>query len=65
MADHIPMGWLCPRCGHIWAPNVRECTCEPEPADAEQPPISAAEMAWISVRPLPAHLGFVETRTDV
>lgn len=22
-------GWLCPRCGHVWAPFVRECTCAP------------------------------------
>jgi hypothetical protein len=29
MTDHIPMGWICPRCGHVWAPDVRECTCQP------------------------------------
>lgn len=27
MTDHVAMGWLCPRCGHVWAPDVRECTC--------------------------------------
>lgn len=29
--EHVPLGWICPRCGHVWAPDVRECTCEPEP----------------------------------
>jgi hypothetical protein len=29
--EHLQLGWLCPRCGHVWAPDVRECTCEPEP----------------------------------
>jgi|WetSurMetagenome_2_1015567.scaffolds.fasta_scaffold448580_2 hypothetical protein len=64
MTDHIPMGWMCPRCGQVWAPDVRECTCEPKPADTS-PIISAAEMVFVFSRPLPAHLGFVETRTDV
>ena len=22
-------GWLCPRCGHVLAPFVPECTCPP------------------------------------
>ena len=29
MTDHIPLGWICPRCGHVWAPDVRECTSAP------------------------------------
>jgi uncharacterized OB-fold protein len=27
----IPLGWLCPRCGRIWAPDVRTCDCQAEP----------------------------------
>lgn len=25
----IPTGWLCPRCQHVNAPDVRQCTCAP------------------------------------
>ena len=24
-------GWICPRCGKVLAPDVEECTCNPEP----------------------------------
>ena len=26
---YIESGWLCPRCGHINAPWVRQCDCSP------------------------------------
>jgi hypothetical protein len=35
--DHIPLGWICPRCGHVWAPDVRGCTCEPEDSSGGGP----------------------------
>jgi hypothetical protein len=22
-------GWVCPRCGIVWGPRVKRCTCEP------------------------------------
>lgn len=27
---NIPRGWLCPRCGTVWAPDVDHCECGPE-----------------------------------
>lgn len=24
----IPVGWLCPRCGKVNAPDVRQCSCK-------------------------------------
>lgn len=24
-------GWICPRCGKVLAPDVKECNCKPEP----------------------------------
>ena len=24
-------GWICPRCGKVLAPSVKECICKPEP----------------------------------
>ena len=24
-------GWICPHCGKVLAPDVKECTCKPEP----------------------------------
>lgn len=24
-------GWICPRCSKVLAPDVKECTCKPEP----------------------------------
>lgn len=27
----IIYGWICPRCGKVLAPDVKECTCKPEP----------------------------------
>ena len=24
-------GWVCPRCGKVLAPHVKECDCRPEP----------------------------------
>ena len=24
-------GWICPRCGKVLAPDVKECDCRPEP----------------------------------
>lgn len=24
-------GWICPRCDKVLAPDVKECTCKPEP----------------------------------
>lgn len=26
---NIPRGWLCPRCGTVWAPDVDHCECAP------------------------------------
>ena len=23
-------GWICPRCGKVLAPDIKECTCKPE-----------------------------------
>lgn len=24
-----PVGWVCPRCGKIWAPDIKQCDCKP------------------------------------
>lgn len=24
-----PQGWICPRCGRVWAPSMICCTCKP------------------------------------
>ena len=29
----IPIGWLCPRCGAVNAPDVKRCDCEPKVDD--------------------------------
>ena len=25
--DHIPKGWICPRCNKVWAPHIDSCDC--------------------------------------
>ena len=57
MNEHIPMGWLCPRCGHVWAPTVRECTCEPAVIPPELEPDTVLYVSKTLDR-----LGWVETR---
>ena len=60
-SDHLPLGWICPRCGHVWAPDVRECTCAPEPeADNEPQP----GKVYIGFVPAGRLLHYVETRSD-
>lgn len=24
---YIPRGWMCPKCGQVWAPHVDRCYC--------------------------------------
>ena len=35
----IPIGWLCPRCGAINAPDVKQCECEPVAEQSDGPPM--------------------------
>lgn len=46
MSDHVPMGWVCPRCGRVWAPGLLSCLgCAPA---EELPPILAAAPVWVA-----------------
>lgn len=36
-AFDIPIGWLCPRCGTINAPDVKRCECEPGITQPDEP----------------------------
>lgn len=42
-------GWVCPRCGKVLAPDVRECTCKPElKSNMNNPFYNTAENGYCS-----------------
>ena len=36
MIDNVPKGWLCPVCGRVYAPSVKQCSHCGEPVQAEK-----------------------------
>lgn len=45
---HIALGWLCPRCGHIWSPLVLTCDCSAEDLPGQTVPIAAQNaLQWV------------------
>ena len=62
MSDYLPMGWVCPQCGHVWAPRVAECVvCRRTLELIRRDEASQPAGAWVETRTETGGHGNTET----
>ncbi len=59
MSEFVPLGWVCARCGRVWAPGVKVCECAGEGSAAGERLATAGERLATAGGPVV----WVESRT--